>query len=140
MVNPTHCAAGEIVKKRLEPTVAAGYHPLKSLLACGIVVAIGSDGPRSPFINVTLATQHPFKPGEAISREQAVRAYAWGSACAEFAGMEKGALSVGMLADLAVLSPDIFTVPADKLPATTSVLTLVGGKVVYDAKVLVAKP
>ena len=45
-----------------------------------------------------------------------------------------------MLADLAVLSQDIFTVPADKLPATTSVLTLVGGTVVYDAKVLVAKP
>ena len=72
--------------------------------------------------------------------ERAVRAYTWGSAYAEFAEKEKGALSAGMLADLAVLSQDIFTVPADKLPATTSVLTLVGGTVVYDAKVLVAKP
>jgi predicted amidohydrolase YtcJ len=140
VVNPTHFAAGEIVKKRLEPAVAAGYHPLKSLLARGIVVAIGSDGPRSPFINVMLAAQHPFNPGEAISREQAVRAYTWGSAYAEFAEKEKGALSVGMLADLAVLSQDIFTVPSAKLPVTTSVLTLVGGKVVYDAKVLVATP
>jgi hypothetical protein len=50
VVNPPHFAAGEIVKKRLEPVVAAGYHPLKSLLARGIVVAIGSDLPRSPFI------------------------------------------------------------------------------------------
>jgi alkylation response protein AidB-like acyl-CoA dehydrogenase len=57
-----------------------------------------------------MATPHPFNPGEAISREQAVRAYTWGSAYAEFAEREKGALAAGMLVDLAVLSPDIFTV------------------------------
>ena len=38
-----------------------------------------------------------------------------------------------MLADLAVLSQDVFTVPATALPATRSVLTLIGGRVVYDA-------
>jgi predicted amidohydrolase YtcJ len=37
----------------------------------------------------------------------------------------------GMLADLAVLSQDIFTIPAQQLPATKSVLTIVDGKIVY---------
>jgi hypothetical protein len=41
-----------------------------------------------------------------------------------------------MLADLAVLSRDIFTVPVDELPGTESVLTLVGGRVVFDAGVV----
>ncbi len=47
---------------------------------------------------------------------------------------QKGTLSPGMLADLAMLSQDIFTVPPDALPATVSVLTLVGGTVVYELK------
>jgi hypothetical protein len=42
--------------------------------------------------------------------------------------------------DLAVLSQDIFTVRADRLPVTTSVVTMVGGKVVYDAGVLHSNP
>jgi predicted amidohydrolase YtcJ len=44
-----------------------------------------------------------------------------------------------MLADLAVLSQDIFTVPAEELPGTVSVLTLVGGRVAYDARVLATR-
>ena len=87
-------------------------------------------------LNVMFATTHPDNPGEAISREQAVIAYTRGSSYAEFAEREKGMLVPGMLADLAVLSQDVFTVALGKLPETTSVLTLVGGKVAYDAKAL----
>jgi predicted amidohydrolase YtcJ len=43
-----------------------------------------------------------------------------------------GTISPGMLADLAILSQDIFTVPADALPATVSVLTLVGWDAVVE--------
>ena len=46
----------------------------------------------------------------------------------------------GMLADLAVLSQDVFRVPIDALPMTVSVLTIVGGRVAYDAGVLAARP
>ncbi len=60
----------------------------------------------------------------------------WGSAYAEKAERDKGWLGPGTLADLAVLSDDIFTVPADRLSTITSVLTLVGGTVVYDPGVL----
>ena len=61
-----------------------------------------------------------------------MRRIRYGSAFAEFAEREKGTLAVGKLADLVVLSQDIFTVPVPELPKTHSVLTLVGGKVVYD--------
>jgi hypothetical protein len=82
------------------------------------------------------ATMHPYNPREAITREQAVRAYTQGSAFAEFAEQDKGAITQGKLADIVVLSQDIFAVPVPELPKTRSVLTIVGGKVVYDAKVL----
>ena len=110
--------------------------PFKSLLAAGIPVALGSDGPTNPFLNIMFATIHGNRPAEAITREQAVTAYTLTSAYAEFAEKEKGSLEAGKLADLAVLSQDIFTVPPPELPKTKSVLTIVGGKVAYDAQIL----
>jgi hypothetical protein len=75
----------------------------------------------------------PRDTAEAITRERAVVMMTRDAAYAEFAEREKGTLAPGMLADLAVLSQDVFTVPATALPATRSVLTLIGGRVVYDA-------
>jgi predicted amidohydrolase YtcJ len=65
--------------------------------------------------------------------EQAVIAYTLGSAQAEQQADRKGMLAPGYLADLAVLSQDIFTVTPDALPATRSLLTLVEGETVYQA-------
>jgi predicted amidohydrolase YtcJ len=59
--------------------------------------------------------------------------HALGSAYAEFAEKEKGTLEPGKLADLAVLSQNILEVPAEALPATEAVLTMVGGKIVRDS-------
>ncbi len=67
---------------------------------------------------------------------QAVRAYTFGSAFAEFAENEKGTITKGKLADLVVLSQDIFVARAPELSKTNSALTIVGGKIVYDANVL----
>jgi len=64
------------------------------------------------------------------------KAYILTSAYAEFAETEKGSLTPGKLADLAVLSQDIFTVVPPDLPKTESVFTLVGGKAVYDTGIL----
>lgn len=110
--------------------------PLRTLLSDGIPVALGSDGPMNPFLNIMFAVTHPDRPSEAITREQAVIAYTLTSAYAEFAEKDKGSLEPGKLADLAVLSQDIFSVSVAELPKTESVLTMVGGKVVYDAKAL----
>jgi predicted amidohydrolase YtcJ len=110
--------------------------PLRSLLAAGIPVALGSDGPTNPYLNIMFASLDPNRPSEAMTREQAVIAYTLTSAYAEFAEKDKGSLEPGKLADLAVLSKDFFTVDAAELPKTESVLTIVDGKIVYDGKVI----
>ncbi|HEX9166704.1 MAG TPA: amidohydrolase family protein, partial [Gemmatimonadales bacterium] len=134
--NPTHFALGGIVPARFGPERAAVYQPLRSLLAAGVPVALGGDGPINPFVNLMFCLVHPNAPDEAITMEQAVTAYTRGAAWAEGREREKGTLTPGKLADLAVLSQDIFAVRPEQLPATTSVLTLLGGQPVHDAGVL----
>ena len=131
--NPTHLTIRELLVKRYSVQRADQMQPLRSLLDAGIPLAFGSDGPNNPYLNIMLASIYPGKPKEALTREQAVIAYTLTSAYAEFAEKDKGSLEPGKLADLAVLSQDIFTIPPPDLPKTESVLTLVGGKVVYDA-------
>jgi len=131
--NPSHLALPEVMFARFGYENMAGFQPMKSLLAAGVPLALGSDGPPSPFLNILFAVTHPTNRREALTREQAIAAYTRGSAFAEFAEAEKGTLAPGMLADLAVLSQDVFTVEEGRLPETTSVLTVIGGRVVYDA-------
>ena len=102
-------------------------------------LAIGSDGgadQANPFLNIMLASTYAASPGEALSREQALLAYTAGAAYAERQERSKGRVMPGMAADLAVLSQDILTVPAQALPATTSVLTLVDGEIVFEASAM----
>jgi predicted amidohydrolase YtcJ len=72
-------------------------------------------------------------PDERIPVADAVRAYTQGSAYAAFADKDVGTLEVGKLADLAVLSQDIFTAPPETLGKTEVVMTLVGGKTVHGS-------
>jgi len=132
--NPTHFDAGLLFGPTRVTYKEA--QPFASLLAAGIPVALGSDGPLNPYLNVMLATIDPGRPTQAITREQAVTAYTLTSAYAEFAEQDKGSLVPGKLADLAVLSQNIFQVPAVELPNTESLLTIVGGKIVFDSGAL----
>jgi predicted amidohydrolase YtcJ len=136
--NPSHLLVSDVVRRIGAERVRA-FQPLRSLLATGVPLAFGSDGPQNPFLNIFFATMHPGNPTEALTVEQAVAAYTRGSAYAEGMEREKGTIAPGYLADLAVLSQDIFTAPPNALPGTTSILTLVGGRVVYDAGVVGAK-
>jgi predicted amidohydrolase YtcJ len=109
--------------------------PLAAVVPPGLVIALGSDGePRSPFVGMYYALSFPTEPR--VPREAIVRWYTAGSAYAEFEERDKGLIAPGMLADLAVLSQDIFAVPLEDLPKTESVLTLVGGSIVWDAEVV----
>jgi predicted amidohydrolase YtcJ len=74
-----------------------------------------------------------YVPAERLTVEDAVRAYTQGSAYAAFAEDRVGTLEVGKLADLAVLSQDIFAVSHESIGKTRVTLTLVGGKIVYSA-------
>lgn len=134
--NPTHLAARTMIPSIGDSLDKVKFQPLQSLLDAGVPLALGSDGPTNPYLNIMFASIHPDRPSEAITREQAVTAYTLGSAYAEFAEKEKGSLEPGKLADLAVLSQDIFSVPPPELPKTESILTLVGGKAVYDAGIV----
>jgi len=76
---------------------------------------------------------HPRGPEQTPTREDALRAYTIGSAWFSFDEDKRGSLEVGKLADLAVLTKDYMTVPLDQLESIESVLTMVGGKIVYAA-------
>ena len=134
--NPSHFTFPEVFLQRYGAARVAWMQPMKALLDRGIPIAIGSDGPINPFLNVWWASTHLTNPSQALTREQAVIAYTRGSAFAEFTERQKGQLAVGMLADLAVLSTDLFTATAEQIPAITSLLTMVGGQAVHDTGVI----
>ena len=71
---------------------------------------------------------------ELPTRDQALRLYTVGSAWFSFDDDKRGTLESGKLADFAVLDQDYFTVPAERIARTASLLTVVGGKIVYAAK------
>lgn len=142
--NPTHFALGDLWQRRLGAERARVFQPMRSLLDAGIPLAIASDGGPgapvlNPYLNLMLAAYYPGKPNESLSREQAVIAYTRTAAYAEFAEKDKGTLEAGKFADFAVLSQDIFEVSPPELPKTESLLTVVGGAIVYNAGIVSAK-
>ena len=133
--NPLHLTLPDIIGARLGAR-AAGYQLLRTPLEAGVPVALGADagGPGfNPWLNMMLAVVHPMHPEEGLTPEQALAAYTTGSAYAARTEHEKGSLRPGMLADLAILSQNVFEVPPNEWPRTESVLTIVGGEVVYES-------
>jgi predicted amidohydrolase YtcJ len=127
--------------RRYGPERTALLLPFRSLLEAGIPLAIATDGvpnipPLNPYLNIMLASAYPGKPGESLTREQAVIAFTRTAAYAEFAENSKGTLEPGKFADLAVLSQNIFQVPLDKIPKTESILTITGGKIAFTTGIL----
>jgi hypothetical protein len=82
----------------------------------------------------TIDAKHPsgWVPEQKITVEEAVRGYTAGSAYAEFTDADKGTLAPGALADLVVLSDDLFTIAPESICDVTVRTTIVGGQVVYD--------
>jgi len=72
-------------------------------------------------------------PEQTPTREDALRAYTIGSAWFSFDDTKRGSIEPGKLADLAVLSKDYMTAPLDEIEAIQSLLTMVGGKIVFAA-------
>ena len=119
--------------------------PYRRILDSGIRAAAGGDGmqiaPMNPFIHMYHATTGRNargivgNAGQQISRLEALRLYT--SATPWFFDDEPlGTIAVGNYGDLVVLDNDYFTVPDDAVRRLRSVLTVVGGAVVYDAGVL----
>jgi predicted amidohydrolase YtcJ len=74
-----------------------------------------------------------FVPNERISLEDTIKAYTLGAALAGRREKTEGSIEPGKLADLIVLSQDLFKVPPTEIVKTEVLLTLVGGKVVYQS-------
>jgi predicted amidohydrolase YtcJ len=122
--------------------VARVSPPIASALRMGIALGGGTDAHRvmgpSPFVSLqwmldgkTVSRVAMRGPEESPSRLEALRLYTQGSAWFSFEEGERGALAPGLLADLAVLSKDYLTVPVEEIGSTVSLLTMVGGRIVY---------
>ena len=132
--------------KRIGPERSKGTYAFRSLLDSGAVLAFGSDwtvAPLNPLAGIkaavtrhTLDGKHPdgWNPEQKLTLDQAVRAFTVGSAYAEFAEHVKGTITPGKLADLVMLDCDLYqTKPAD-IDKARVVLTVMDGKVVWQAK------
>lgn len=94
----------------------------------GAIAGTPLDGAGQAGANITGAV---YIPEERISVPDAVRAFTQGSAFAAFSDRQVGTLEAGKLADLVVLSQDIFAIPPERIGGTRAVTTMVGGKIVY---------
>lgn len=103
--------------------------PVETAKEFGVVVGAGTDAHRVASYNPFTAFQQ-FLDGK-IPRDKALRLYTLGSAWFSRDENERGSLEPGKLADLAVLSKDYMTVPAEQIGGIESLLTMVGGKIVY---------
>jgi predicted amidohydrolase YtcJ len=121
-----------------------GTPPIVSALRLGLAVGGGTDANRvmipNPFVSLRWMLDGRTVDGittrgteEIPSREEALRIYTEGSAWFSHDENRRGRLVPGMLADLAVLSEDYFTVPVDRIAQIESLMTMVGGKIVYAA-------
>ena len=100
-----------------------------------MVVGAGTDAHRVASYNpfTALRATYGAVAGDAPSRMEALRLYTMGSAWFSHDENDRGSLEPGKLADLAVLSKDYLTVPVDQIGGIESVLTMLGGKIVYAA-------
>ena len=131
-------AERKIGKKRCQYTYA-----FKSILEKGAVLACGSDwtvAPLDPLGGIyaavtrqTLDGKHPegWYPEQKISLEEAIRGYTLNGAYAEFSENIKGSVEKGKLADLVVLSRNIFKIPPEEIQKTEIKMTILNGKVIY---------
>jgi Predicted metal-dependent hydrolase with the TIM-barrel fold len=135
---------GEYFIDRYGKKAADHSPPVRRMLAMGVPVGAGTDATRvasyNPFVSLywlvagkTVGGTALYPESNRLDRAEALRRYTLGSAW--FSGEEdkKGSVEPGRLADFAVLSADYFSVPEEEIKGIESVLTLVGGKVVYGS-------
>lgn len=146
-VQPYHAIDdGRWAEKRIGHERAKTTYAFRTFLDRGVRLAFGSDwtvAPLDPMLGlyaaVTRATLDGRNPGgwfpeQKLTLEEAIEAYTMGSAFAEFREKEKGSLRVGKLADVVVLDSDLFAMAQEKIKDAAVRYTIVGGKVVYQAR------
>jgi predicted amidohydrolase YtcJ len=144
-VQPYHCIDdGRWAEKRIGPDRAKTAYAFRSLMDAGVKVAFGSDwwvAPISPLLGIYAAATrrtvdgsfpNGWFPEQKVSVEEAVYAYTLGAAYASHEEDIKGSLTPGKLADVVVLSEDIFSIDPVRIADVNVELTIFDGKVVYE--------
>ena len=141
MVHPREIVTGGLLH-RVHGDEAFAFPPLREIEASGIQWGLGTDAfevnQYRPFqmlywavtgkmVGGTVVNTHP------VSREAALIAHTRSNAYWFFRENDIGSIQSGHFADLVVTDRDYLTVPADEIKDITSVMTMVGGRVVYDA-------
>lgn len=133
---------GDGMRTALGPERARLAYRQRSFLDAGIIVPGSSDCPvvdGAPLRGIhDMVNQHtdtgaPFNPAEAVTAEQALRAYTHGSAYAAHEDHRKGTLTPGKLADFVVLSDDLLSVPPTSIRELQIAATVVAGTFTHDA-------
>jgi len=135
---------GEYFIERYGAAAAQQVPPIRTMLELGIPVAAGTDATRvssyNPFVSLywlvtgkTLGGTAVYREENRLSRAEALRLWTVGGSWFSTEQGRKGAIASGQMADLAVLSGDYFSVPEEEIKGLESVLTIVGGTVVYAA-------
>lgn len=133
---------GEYFIDRYGKEAAKRSPPIRKMLKMGIPVGAGTDATRvasyNPWISLywmvsgkTVGGTVLYDEENKLERLEALRLYTLGSAGFSKEANVKGSLSVGMYADLAVLSEDYFAIPEEQIKHLSSVLTILAGKIVY---------
>jgi hypothetical protein len=137
---------GRWAEKRIGEERVRLTYAFRTFLNHKVRLAFGTDwsvAPLNPmqtiYAAVTRATldgKNPdgWVPEQKLKVDEAVQAYTMGSAYAEFQEKEKGSITPGKLADMVLLSDDIFTIKPEAVKDVTVELTMVGGRVVYPPK------
>ncbi|HKW02353.1 MAG TPA: amidohydrolase [Vicinamibacterales bacterium] len=140
-----HCTSDAVfVPARLgDKRSEEGAYVWQKLMKSGAVVADGTDAPVEnvdPIPNYYAAVTRKLADGrvfygdQKMSRMEALKSYTLSNAFATFEENLKGSLTVGKLADITVLTKDITKVPDEEIRTAKVAYTIVGGKVVYQAK------
>jgi predicted amidohydrolase YtcJ len=133
---------GEYFVDRYGAQQAQRTPPIGRMLTSGVPVGAGTDATRvssyNPFVSLywlitgkTVGGKALYPESNRLDRAEALRLYTVGSSWFSSEDGKKGALTPGQLADLSVLSADYFSVPEDQIKTLESLLTIVGGKIVY---------
>jgi len=133
---------GEYFMDRYGKKAAERTPPIRKMLEMGIPVGAGTDATRvasyNPWVSLywmvtgkTVGGVSMYPDKNRLTRNEALRLYTQGSSWFSSESGKKGAIAAGQLADFVALTDDYFSVPDEQIKGIESVLTVVGGKIVY---------
>jgi predicted amidohydrolase YtcJ len=149
-VQPYHAIDdGRFAESHIGHDRASRTYAFRTFLDHGVRLAFGTDwevAPLDPLLTVYAAVTratldgknpHGWFPDQKLSVAETIEAYTMGSAYAEFQENKKGSITPGKLADIVLLSDDIFSIDPGRIRDTKVLKTFVGGKLVYDVSAAV---